>query len=236
MLLSYIIGEIRRSFGQKAALPSLGRDLPEVSENFFLHMDNALGKSKNSVLLIFDEIENISPKTAASPHWKEGHDTVYLWQILRSYNQSENKGRLSICIVGTSPHILEAAKINDIANPVYLYAQKRFIPSLTFDETREMVERLGYFMGLEFPAEVVADLQKEFGGHPFFTRQVCSKIHQLASANWPLRVSGAALQRAKTEFYGQLESYLRDILEQLRENYPEEFTILKAVVDATKPN
>ena len=45
---------------------------------------------------------------------------------------------------------LELPKINDIANPVYLFAQKQFIPNLTFDETREMVERLGYLMGLEF--------------------------------------------------------------------------------------
>ena len=56
-----------------------------------------------------------------------------------------------------------------------------------------MVERLGYFMGLEFPMEIVAELQT-------------------------------------TEFQGQLESYLRDIIEQLREDYPEEFSILTAVL------
>ena len=130
---------------------------------------------------------------------------------------------------------LEAAKINNIANPIYLYAQNQFIPSLSFEETREMVERLGYFMGLEFPAEIVADLQREFGGHPFFTRQVCSKIHQLASTVRPIRVSQTALRRAKTEFYGQLESYLKDIIDQLRYTYPEEFRLLSAVVAGCVP-
>jgi hypothetical protein len=93
-----------------------------------------------------------------------------------------------------------------------------------------MVECLGYFMGLEFPAEIIGDLQKEFGGHPFFTRQVCSKVHQLAPPQRPLRVSQHTLQRAKTEFDGQLESYLRDVVQQLRDSYPEEFNILSAVV------
>lgn len=229
-LLTYVVAEIRKSFGVTKSLPALSGSLSDVSDAFFQQMNNAMGAGKNSVILIFDEIENISPNTAASPHWRAENDAVFFWQILRSYVQSASKGRLSICIVGTSPHILEMSKINDVANPMYLFSQKQFIPSLTFDETREMVERLGYFMGLEFSPEIVADLQGEYGGHPFFTRQVCSKIHQLASPNRPLVVSKAALGRAKAEFHGQLESYLKDIIEELRESYPEEYELLNAVV------
>ena len=229
-LLCFVVSQIRKSLGLKKAVTSLGDDLPEISEAFFLHMNSTLASAKNNVLLIFDEIENISPKTASSSHWRDDSDALYFWQIIRSYIQSEGKGRISICMVGTSPQILETPKINDVANPVYLYAQKRFIPSLTFDETREMVERLGYFMGLQFTPEIVADLQREFGGHPFFTRQVCSKIHQLASTQRPTKVSYALLRRAKTEFYGQLEIYLRDIVSNLNASYPDEFGLLKAVV------
>jgi hypothetical protein len=83
---------------------------------------------------------------------------------------------------------------------------------------------------LEFPTSIVSELHRQFGGHPFFTRQVCSKIHQLASATRPIRVSEGALQRATIEFQGQLESYLRDIIEQLKGDYPEEFAILVAVL------
>lgn len=233
-LLGYVLGEIRKSIGPKKPSPLLGSEPAQISENFFSHMNNLLGLAKNTILLVFDEIENISPATAASAHWREDNDAIYFWQILRSYVQSESKGRLSVCIVGTSPHILETAKINDVDNPIYLYAQKRFIPSLEFDETREMVERLGYFMGLEFPPELIAELQKEFGGHPFFTRQVCSRIHQNSSANRPLKVSAAALKRAKTDFYGQLESYLRDIVGNLSKLYPAEYEILKAVAEGNK--
>jgi hypothetical protein len=229
-LLSYLITEIRRSTGQKISKIDLGDNQVEIADNFFQHMRTTVGNAKSSILLIFDEIENISPETAASPHWRNSNDAIFFWQTLRSFLQSESKGRVSLCIVGTSPHILETAKINGIDNPIYLYAQKKFIPNLSFEETKEMVERLGYFMGLEFSAALIADLHRDFGGHPFFTRQVCSKVHQLASTNRPLKVSNTALAQAKTEFFGQMESYLRDIIMSLKEDYADEFDILQAVV------
>lgn len=230
-LLAHIIAEIRRSLGLKKVPIALGTSLPEVSENFTNYMNSITISLKNTVLVVFDEIENISPNTAASPHWRQDNDAIYFWQIIRSYIQSEGNGKISVCIIGTSPHILETAKINGIANPIYLYAQKKFIPNLSFEETKEMIERLGYFMGLEFSTDVISELHREFGGHPFFTRQVCSKIHQLSSTSRPVRVSKAALQRARADFSGDLEGYLREIIEQLRQDYPEEFEILKAVVN-----
>lgn len=233
-LLAHVLTEIRRTFGQTKPLASLGQDPAEVAESFFQHMNSALGNAKNSVLLIFDEIENISPNTASSAHWRDNDDTLLFWQTIRSYIQSESRGRLSVCIVGTSPHILETSQINGIANPIYLFAQKKFIPSLNFDETREMIERLGYFMGLEFGINIISDLQKEYGGHPFFTRQVCSKIHQLSSPNRPVKIPNSVLAKAKSEFYGQLESYLRDIIIQLKQFYPSEFELLKAVAAGNK--
>nr|WP_131588867.1 ATP-binding protein [Sphingomonas melonis] len=233
-LLSYIVLEIRKSVGIKRVATDISPDIATASEQFFAAMNNVLSQVKGTVLIIFDEIENISPGTAASPHWRSGEDTVYFWQIIRSYLQAESKGRLSICLVGTSPHILETAKINGIDNPIYLYAPKTYIPSLTFDETRDMVTRLGYFMGLEFDPIIIAHLQKEFGGHPFFTRQVCSTIHKQAPSQRPHKVSLAALNRANVEFSGQLESYLRDIVGHLQSAYPEEFDILEAVVNGDK--
>lgn len=230
-LLAYLIGELRKATGMKHQMPDLGNDAVNVSENFFQRMNTILSATKDNILLIFDEIENISPNTAASPHWRTGNDSILFWQVLRAYCQTESKGRLSICIVGTSPHILETPKINGIDNPIYLFAPKRFIPSLSFDETREMVSRLGYFMGLEFPPVIVAEIQKRYGGHPFFTRQVCSKIHLLASHERPLIVSERTLSLADSQFSGQLDSYLKDIVDQLRLTYPEEFAILRSVVD-----
>ena len=135
-----------------------------------------------------------------------------------------------MCLVGTSPLLLELPKIQDIANPMYLFAQKTFIPNLTFEETQEMVKTLGYFMGLEFPPELVAELFAEYGGHPFFVRQVCSKVHQISSTSRPIQVSQNVLEKAQADFGGQLQVYLRDIFGNLEAVYPDEFDLLKAVI------
>lgn len=229
-LLSYIITQTRKSIGQSGQESNLGETLPEVSENFYQLMRSSLGGAKSNILLIFDEIENISPLTAASDHWRSGRDPVLFWQVLRSFIQSDAKGRLAVCIVGTSPHILEQAKINGIDNPIYLFAPKRFMPSLSFSETKEMVQRLGYFMGLDFSDGLVALLHSAFGGHPFFTRQVCSLVHRQAAMNRPVIVSESALTSAIESFSGDLENYISAILDHLNSNYPEEFSLLRSIV------
>ena len=85
-------------------------------------MNDALNAAGCNVLLIFDEIENISPKTAASHHWRHEDDTLLFWQTTRSYFQSHSKHRLTFCFVGTNPHLFEMPKIRDVDNPVYLFA------------------------------------------------------------------------------------------------------------------
>jgi hypothetical protein len=229
-LLFYILNLVRKSCGKKQIKDIPPLSLPELSEYFSQDMRSTLGSMKSPVLLIFDEIENISPGTAASPHWTDGKDALYFWQILRSFCQSQDQNRLSLCIVGTSPVLLESARIQGVDNPMYLFAQKTFIPNLTADESKEMVTRLGYFMGLNFPSQVLAKLYSDYGGHPFFIRQVCSRVHHLSKLYRPVEVSLRALERAQLDFNGQMESYVRSILENLQGLYPEEFSVLASLV------
>ena len=233
-LLAYLVSEVRKSIGQSRKIETLGSSLAEVAEQFSHHMKSALGQAKGHILVLLDEIENISPGTSATPHWNDDKDALYFWQTLRAFIQAESKGKLSICLVGTSPLLLELPKLHGIANPVYLFSQKTFIPSLSFEETQEMVKRLGYFMGLEFEPELVSQLFMEYGGHPFFIRQVCSKVHQISSTTRPLQVSQSVLDRAKTEFKGQLEIYLRDIFSHLQSVYSDEFKLLEAVINGDR--
>ena len=229
-LLVHIIDKVRSKLRLKAIEKPSVVEGPILAEWFSLIMDQTLNVSQSSLLLIFDEIENISPGTAASNHWRTGNDPVYFWQIIRSFAQSSRKRSLAICLVGTSPYILEESKINGIDNPAYLLAQKRFIPNLDFDETREMVSRLGFFMGLDFDASSVHEIHESYGGHPFFTRQVCSKIHQLTVGSRPRQVSARLVKQAQSDFAGQLESYLFDIVFNLKAYYPSEYALLRSLV------
>jgi hypothetical protein len=211
-----------------------GLSLVEVAEQFADGIGLLLSKVKNNVLIVFDEIEQISPTTAASEHWRSGKDPVLFWQVLRSFYQTQAEGRLSICIVGTSPNLLETSKINGIDNPVYLFAQKKFIRNLDYDEMKVMVSRLGHFMGLNFADQVLSRLHNQYGGHPFFIRQVCSKVHQLASRARPVDVSTKLLTEAEDAFRSDLEVYLRDIVGNLQSLYPEEYELLVSIVEGRK--
>jgi hypothetical protein len=228
-LLHHILTQIRKAVGNSKPILEFKGEIHDVSIAFREHLTSALGQTSNKILLVFDEIENISPRTAASEHWRSGRDPLYFWQILRSFIQGDKAARVSICLVGTSPQLLEIPEIDEVANPMYLFVQKRFMPSLTFDETREMIQRLGHFMGMEFTDDIIIDLHRDYGGHPFFTRQVCSRIHQLLPVLRPITVSKSRLIDAQKSFGAQLATYLADIVKSLRDFYPEEAEVLRAV-------
>jgi hypothetical protein len=145
-----------------------------------------------------------------------------------------NRKRSDTCFVGTSPFLLETSKIDGVDNAAYLLASKRFIPNLSFDETREMVSRLGFFMGLDFSPQAVAQLHGSYGGHPFFTRQVCSKVHQLTGLQRPIEVPLSRVSEAQVQFASQLDTYMSDIIGNLKQSYPEEFRLLSLLVDGNR--
>lgn len=228
-LLQYVLTSIRSASGLKQTTKIQSNDAALVADEFSEDLRNILGQTKNSILLVFDEIENITPGTAASPHWNDGRDALLFWQCIRSFVQSESKGRVSVCLVGTSPRLLELPKISGVANPMYLFSPKRFISNFSFDETREMVERLSFYMGLQFKATQISKLQDRYGGHPFFIRQVCSQVHQSASFLRPIDVTDRLLEEAIERFEATLQIYLSDILSNLKENYLDEYEVLVSI-------
>jgi hypothetical protein len=225
-LLAYIISEVRRTLSLKSKGISLGNSPAEVSDKFKQEMTQALGEARSHILLLFDEIENISPRTAASEHWRSGSDALLLWQILRSYFQSDRRYRLTFCFVGTNPNLLELTRINGVDNPVYLFAQKIFVPNLSEEDTREMLSRLGYFMGLDFPPAVVSHIHQRFGGHPFFIRQLCSRIHVLSTVRRPTQVSLQICKQAEADASFLIKQYVNEILDSLKSFYPEEHDMM----------
>jgi len=226
-LLELIIREIRKEFSLKDIPIRLGDGADEVSHNFRKLMNESLNAAGANILVIFDEIENISPKTAASRHWRNESDTLLFWQIVRSFFQSSSKHKITCCFVGTNPHLFEMPKLGDIDNPVYLFAPKTFIPMLSLAETTEMIRRLGFFMGLDFPPAVIGYIHQRFGGHPFFIRQLCSQIHRNTPTSRPRGISIAACKDAERDSAAALKGYMDEILNTLKSFYPEEYSMVE---------
>lgn len=226
-LLLFILNQVRASLNLKPIADALGDKPDRVSEQFQSLMIQTLSAARSDILIMFDEIENISPKTAASPHWRVGYDTLLFWQTLRAFFQKTPKHKVTFCFVGTNPHLFETAKINDVDNPVYLFAKPTYIEPLTFAATKQMCERLGYFMGLDFDGPIIGRMHQRLGGHPFFIRQLCSKIHQLEPPTRPIAVSARVCEAAEMAEAAITSNYIKEILNGLRVFYPEEYEVLE---------
>lgn len=226
-LLFHIINKIREDGNMKPLEFPSGLRADVISNEFKTKLSSALSQIRSNILIIFDEIENISPRTAASEHWRTSPDQLYFWQILRSFFQFHSKYYISFCFVGTNPQLLETPSINDVSNPVYLFAPKNYLPGLDFETTRSMIIRLGYFMGLNFSPEATQKLYQKFGGHPFFTRQVCSSIHKKIPLSRPRTVLDSDVQSATEVAAGSLYMYISEILDKLKAFYPDEFEMLE---------
>lgn len=226
-LLQYLLSTIRKSAGLRPLSSELSGSVAEVSEAFRNSLANTLSAINGSVLLIFDEIENISPRTAASQHWKSGDEALFFWQVIRAFCQSQKKLSLTICFVGTNPSLLEDTRINGVDNPIFMFAERSYIPNLSFDETRQMITNLGTLMGMNFPTDVIAQIHMKYGGHPFFSRQICSIINKSASNERPLTISMNALVEAELRFRAPLMAYMEDIISVLERFYPDEFRLIE---------
>ena len=225
-LLQTMLREVQKAIGVKQTKESLGSMPDEVSSRFRTLMDSALSVTSKNVLVILDEIENISPGTASSKHWSEGQDTIYLWQTIRSYFQSQKKIRITFCFVGTNPTLFEEPNLNGVTNPVFLFAPNTYLSGISYEDTRNMCVRLGYFMGLDFDDQVVVDLYERFGGHAFFVRQACSEIHKGTDLNRPAAISKSSVESALRSAQPRLRKYFNDIIDRLRRFYPVEYDML----------
>ena len=176
-----------------------------------------------TILLLFDEIENITFGKSGVEHWRNGMDFVYFWQSIRSAYQRINN-IFTFTLFGTNPKCVEEPSILGVDNPIYNAFQPCYIPGFDYSQTRDMVRRLGRIMGLRFEEEIYAHLMEDYGGHPFLIRRVCSKIAQL-NGNRPVTIDRVKYQEAKRQF--NLDNvYFEMILDVLKQFYPDEFEML----------
>lgn len=226
-LLEYIANTAKNEFGSQAILSKSDKyNEKDAAETFLKDMRSIKKNSKlEFVSLLFDEIERISFGTASSAHWNEDRDFLLFWQAIRSGFQSLSSP-YSFLIVGTNPSAVEKVKIFESDNPLFGNVEKRFIPMFTPDQVNEMVDDLGYIMGVHFDSDCKAKLHSDFGGHPFLTRYACSYISN-SVAKRPVEVDRTIYSVGIEKFGIESNSYVDSVVGLLREEYPDEFEMLR---------
>lgn len=203
-------------YSEKTASDSFAEDIFGISES----------EKRIPLLILFDEIERISPRTASSPHWRDGSDFVFFWQTLRAFYQ-RNQDIFTYMLVGTNPSCVEQSIIAGHENPLFASIPSEYVPSFTVGQTREMVRKLGRYMGLHFDEMLYSKLVEDFGGHPFLIRQFCSKIHETCKGDRPVRVDRTLYHKVMQTFQRSAIDYLAMIVSVLRDWYPDEYDMLR---------
>ena len=185
--------------------------------------------SNKRMLFIFDEIEQISYSTSPSQHWKNENDSLFFWQAIRSIFQTDSY-LFSFVITGVNPKCIEDSKINGTDNPIFNILTPIFVPLFNYSDVKNMVSNIGRHLGLSFDEEIFAKLVDDYGGHPFLTRQVCSKINnELLREKQirPYKISKYTYEKRSIDYRTQMEAVFAQILGVLEDYYPYEYELLK---------
>jgi len=226
--LYYLILEITK---QNKLTLNLNPEVKYTEENaafVFEHEISRIHKElgNKTLLIIFDEIENITFNISPSSHWRMDLDFVYFWQSLRSTFQKLDNV-FSFLLVGTNPMCVESSSIKGFDNPIFNQFSYEYIPGFDVKQTREMVRKLGRIMGIRFDEILYSKLTEDYGGHPFLIRHVCSIINKNSSQERPTIVSKLIYNSAKDIFKREYSNYIEMILDVLKKFYSDEYKMLK---------
>lgn len=219
----------QQTFKQREHLYS---DESEVANAFETDLKEILTTSKKDILLIFDEIENITFDTSISQSWKSGESFIKFWQVVRSFGQhNSTKRHFSYLIAGTNPRCVETPAISKVDNPIFAQFTPIYIRPFDFDNTEEMLSRLGGYMGIKFDKLTISALVSDFGGHPLLIRQMASYIHKQTRGDVrPITIGKAEYEEFKDNFYRDetgFAQYAVMILQVLEDWYEEEYEMLQ---------
>ncbi len=202
-------------YNEKNAADSFQADMLKIYQS----------KKRTPTLLIFDEIERISPTTGSSPHWATGIDFIYFWQTMRGLYQRHPEV-YTYLLVGTNPSGVESPIIAKQENPLFASVPSQYVPYFTVEQVRQMVRKLGRFMGLKFDELIYAKLADDYGGHPFLIRQICSKIHKHCTGDRPVIVNKKIYEDVRKLSTTDTNQYLEMILQVLMDWYPDEYDMI----------
>ena len=199
----------------------------EHPSDAFLATIRSLGSTKR-IVIVFDEIEYISPFSPLDSHWNQ--DFVPFWQtIWHAQSLLEN---LAVYVGGVNPKVVEEDLIEGSQNPLFGIVPARYLSGLNTDEVHRMLRTLGRPMGLRFGPEAVKYVTERYGGHPLLTRIACSIMHRMISGSKDARPITIELEWLKdTEMHreAELSFYCSHVVSELSTFYPDEYALITEI-------
>ncbi len=175
------------------------------------------------VVIILDELERILP--ISSQPSVAGY--LEFFALLRGLAQTEAyRGAISSVVVAANSLISEKASWEGRENPVFALYQPIFLPPFSDRDTFNMVRELGKGMSVYWDDAALTTIYREMGGHPFLTRQLCSRICQSHPPR-PLRINKEMVEAGVASFIREETDKFSQIVELLHTYFPEEEKVLE---------
>jgi hypothetical protein len=217
--LAKIISDVKAKPGMKVS----GKE-EHISSRFKSWLGQYAAEDK--IVIIFDEIEFISPLAKLDEHWK--HDFVPFWQTLWT-TQSEHRN-VSYVIAGVNPTVSEIATVDGVQNPVFGIVTPKFLTGLDEPDVRQMLGKFGKRMGLRFDHDAALYMYRRYGGHPLLTRMAGSYVNsemQSRNVTRPVTVTRDYLAKTAPDREQELLYYCPHVVSELVEFYPDEYEMLE---------
>jgi len=221
---------LRKIGGDLASLGGLSpmdgsTDGPQIADDF-VRIVHGLPPELVPVL-IFDEIEYVSPFAKLDAHWKD--EFIPFWQTIWS---AQSMRPMPVLVCGVSPAVVETDLIGHVQNPLFGIVPPRYLTGLDYDEVCRMLVSLGGRIGLKFSGEAARYVFQRYGGHPFLSRLACSFVHRLLQTEEvarPVQMDAAKLLSGENTRDGELAFYCGHVVSELKEFYPDEYTLLEVI-------
>lgn len=180
------------------------------------------------LILVFDEVENITPLSRSDLHWKD--DFVPFWQTVLHVKSEVNS--LSIFLGGVNAAIVDKAEFDGVQNPLFTVFSSHYVAGMAEQEIGTMVRALGRPMGFRLDHSAVRYLRERYGGHPQLTKQACSIAYRMlreSGQGLPADVGEKFLRETEQERDAELSDHAGLVLLGLEEFYLDEFELLSEI-------
>ena len=168
------------------------------------------------VILLLDEIERLLPTRLGGPRLEGYFDFL---GYLRGLCQETSA--FAVIVTGANAAVSELSQFDGRDNPVFNFFREIYLQLMEEEECDSMVRTIGRGMGLRFTAEATSLLFQMTGGHPFFTRQLCSFVASQYHER-PLEVTHAHVSGVLDDYVHLSGKDYREIMERLARDYPQE--------------
>lgn len=141
-------------------------------------LESLLRSIKKPFVLVFDEIDYITPGSPTNHQWSEEFNPF--WRNLRAaYQECTRQGHtFSMLVAGVSTHWFTVESILNIENAALSFVPEEYLSPMPTGAMVAMLRKLGRIAGLQFDDSAAEEIAKSTANMPYWARKCCSYINR----------------------------------------------------------